>query len=109
VSELDERIEAGEFGLGPAKAQRSRRLGMLEGYSEAELLEELVRRRNRLAEDTPTQWCEECVHFITKADANERYNPCNKRHRMRFHLGEHPMGDDTGYYRTVCADREQTA
>lgn len=74
------------------------------------LVEELARRLNEGEAETPKAWCEDCAHFKTKSDATDRYNPCQKKHKMGFHLPDDldpsVTDDGWGFYRTVCKDRK---
>lgn len=82
---------------------------LLRDATQAQLLEELVRRQNKATrEQPPEQWCDDCVHFKASTTATEKYNPCQKRHAMDFYFPqdfEGPHGT-CGYYRTVCPDRK---
>lgn len=79
-------------------------------YSDDELLEEIVRRRQQPRGEQNGPWCEECAHFKTWPHASDpppSYNPCSKRHTPAFWL---PMPweapEHFGFYRTICADRK---
>lgn len=80
----------------------------LENYTDNELLEELVRRRNIAADEKPKQWCEDCKNFVCwteKNDPPDGYNPCSKKHEMKFFMPECPAVEACGFYRTICSDR----
>lgn len=86
----------------------------LKAYTIDQLLEELVRRRNvaEARKEPPEQWCEACTHFKTERLAVDRYNPCQKRHKMKFFMppqGGDPHSTDFGYYRNCCPDRAPVA
>lgn len=82
-------------------------------YSDEALMNELSRRiaDRRNDERTTHVWCDRCVHFeiwdkpgrAHLAMPND-YNPCTKRHRMRFQTPDE-IGDDYGFYRIGCRDR----
>lgn len=85
----------------------------LRGYSTQQLIEELARRANGRDTKQPDHWCHDCTHFVTWADGKtpdkpmpDSFNPCTKRHAMRF-LAPEDIGDEYGYYLPVCADRDQ--
>lgn len=85
----------------------------LRGFSTDQLIEELARRSNERGTTRPRDWCEDCAHFIAWVDGKtpdapipDDYNPCAKRHAMRFQAPEgYPDQEAYGHYRTVCADR----
>jgi len=80
----------------------------LAGFSRAALLEELA-RRERLREERAEieHWCTDCAHFkFVTGDVPDDHNCCQKAHKMNFRVPESPHGDDGGFYRRVCADRE---
>jgi hypothetical protein len=84
----------------------------LRAFSTAQLIEELARRSNERGEQKPRDWCENCAHFTPWIEGRTPhapmpvdYNPCAKRHVMRFQAPE-DFDDEYGYYRTVCADRQ---
>lgn len=80
----------------------------LKEYTTAELLEEVARRANENEAEEITHWCDECDHFTPKPDADHKYNPCAKKHKVKFHVpvdwGE-AMSQQYGFYRLVCRDR----
>ncbi len=88
----------------------------LRHFSTPQLIEELARRANAKPTRRTEQWCEDCSHFVAwvdqaqaeKKDYPDDYNPCQKGHAMAFVAPEH-IGDDYGFYRTVCADRAPSA
>lgn len=84
----------------------------LRGYTTAQLIEELVRRENGRETSKPKHWCHDCTNYVTWIDGKtpsmkmpEDYNPCQKRHEMKFMVPE-DYGDEYGFYRRVCADRD---
>lgn len=79
----------------------------LADFSTDQLLEELVRRRNVREQRRPVDsWCDDCAHFVVKADAGDGYNPCVRGHRMSFwHLDDGNPHGEFGFYRRICADR----
>lgn len=83
-------------------------------FSEDEILEELVRRRNtKLMEKTPSRWCEDCAHFKVwkeRYDPPSSYNPCDMGHAMSFWMpkGQNPHAPQ-GFYLRVCKDRAAIA
>lgn len=84
--------------------------GVLDSFTDDQLLEELVRRRNAAKSDrTPARWCEECLNFKVwqkECDPPKNYNPCAKGHEMEFHTPRAWQSPDTfGYYRVICSDR----
>jgi hypothetical protein len=88
-----------------------RRLYPLREATEDELLEELARRRNARQTTRVSKFCDTCANFATKVDADDSYNPCTKGHTMNFQMPEgYPDADDDwGFYRRVCADRQDLA
>ncbi len=88
----------------------------LKNFTDAQLVEELVCRRNQLQHEHAkiNAWCENCKNFVgwiqsgKAGDMPNDYNPCIKRHKMGFQtpLEDHdPYSTDYGFYRIVCADR----
>ena len=79
----------------------------LSKFSEAELLEEIVRRKNRREQKRPVRFCESCDHFVLNADKDDDdANPCSKGHKMSFRMPENYGDlDNFGFYRLICADR----
>jgi hypothetical protein len=77
----------------------------LAAFSSDELLAEIVRRRNAKASRRPIVRCDQCQHFKTSETADDKYNPCSKKHVMSFRMPEHETDDDYGFYRRVCEDR----
>lgn len=85
----------------------------LRQFSTEELVEELARRAHAQPEQKPKHWCDECAHFVAWIDKRPPpgpgwpldYNPCTKGHTMAF-IAPQEMGDDYGFYRAVCPDRE---
>lgn len=78
-------------------------------FSVDQLLEELSRRRQESAERRPIIHCDTCANFITKADADDNYNPCSKGHKMSFRMPDgltFPNPEEWGYYKAVCIHRE---
>lgn len=85
----------------------------IEDASDQALRDELEERaRERYVRDLGgVEACEECAHFkawTRRGDPPETYNPCSKRHAMRFRMPE-PWEDPHagGYYRLVCSDRQE--
>lgn len=84
-------------------------------YSEAELLEELARRcTHKEQKQQVARWCHNCTHFTTWADdalkMPDNYNPCSKLHKMFFRMPEgDPHDEESGFYKVVCADRDDGA
>ena len=81
----------------------------LSDYSDGELLEELVRRKNGDDEGRrdDINFCDNCDHFVPWDDGAAvppQYNPCSLGHDMQFRT---PVGysNDWGFFRRVCADR----
>lgn len=86
---------------------RARRLA-LRDYSEDELIEELARRKNERIISKPSQWCDQCIHFKTLPEkAPDSANPCAKGHKMQFIGPEDYCDEEFGFYRRVCADRQE--
>jgi hypothetical protein len=81
----------------------------LSDYTTDDLLAELVRRRNAEREAAPIErWCHDCTQFKCNPKAGDKYNPCQKRHEMSFHLPEdRESPEDSGFYRRACPDFEQ--
>ncbi|MFG5411473.1 hypothetical protein ABXN37_29275, partial [Piscinibacter sakaiensis] len=96
-----------------------RLMNRLATFTEDQLLEELIRRRNQRTTAHPEHWCHDCQHYKAwdeverPRDAIGRiprcpddFNPCTKGHKMQFVVPEdYPDGQEWGYYRKVCADR----
>jgi quinolinate synthase len=82
-------------------------------FTEAELLEELVRRANNTEMVDIKQWCEDCDHFKPWpakhiAHMSDDYNPCKKKHEMKLYVPQdHEGPDGGGFYRPVCPDRQE--
>ena len=82
----------------------------LSQFSDDQLFEEIVRRRN--ADDAGSRgdikFCEDCEHFVPYEEQGEvpkRYNPCRFGHDLQF---REPIGYDFiswGFFRRVCDDR----
>ncbi|MCO7058297.1 hypothetical protein [Pseudomonas juntendi] len=73
-------------------------------------LEERARERT-MRERGEVESCEDCARFkpwTSRRTMPEDYNPCSKRHAMRFRMPE-PWEDphDGGFYRLVCSDRKE--
>ena len=85
-------------------------ISKLSEYSDDELFEELIRRRN--ADDGGRRdyisFCDHCEHFVPwseSSDPPQKYNPCSFGHDMNFRT---PTGYDDvswGFFRRVCPDR----
>lgn len=86
-------------------------MSVLDHFTDDELLEELVRRRNSTKPRQPARWCEECLNYRTWAEPTPvpaDYNPCLKRHAMDFHTPTDWQSPDCfGHYRTICTDRQE--
>ena len=81
----------------------------LDMFDNDELIEELARRRNEREINKPERWCDDCKHFKTwgkQGDPPDHYNPCAKGHKMIFAVPENCY-DEFGFYRRVCADRQE--
>lgn len=85
----------------------------LKSFTDTELLEELLRRKNASkSKRRPKHWCEDCQNF-TSATAKmseaqlEKYNPCSKGHVMDFYMPAEWESIQAGYYRRGCADRNR--
>jgi hypothetical protein len=84
----------------------------LRGFTTSQLIEELARRQNDDQRTEPEHWCEDCRNFVAwdaRADAANKdmpldYNPCTKKHTMRFRMPKE-IGDAYGFFMRVCADR----
>lgn len=83
-------------------------------FSDAELIEELARRKNQVEPEQIKHWCNDCKNFVIwKGDERkmpESYNPCSKKHVMSFRvpgMDEDPYTEDCGFYRVVCEDRNE--
>lgn len=87
----------------------------LKKYSNDELLEELVRRRNARTRKTPERWCHDCKHFrawIKPGDPPSAWSVCSKGRKTSFWTPQdmnEAVGEEFGYYRRVCADRDPVA
>ena len=76
----------------------------LSKFSEAELLEEIVRRKNMREQKRPVKFCESCDNFVLTADDDA--NPCSKGHKLSFRMpDDYGDLDNFGFYRLICADR----
>lgn len=74
-------------------------------------LEERALERTLLDRGVDLLPCEECRYFkawTRRGDPPETFNPCSKRHTMRFRMPE-PWEDphSGGYFRLVCSDRQE--
>lgn len=87
----------------------------LRDYTTNQLVEELARRANSVTTQKPEHWCCDCTHFVTwldrqptprDCDCPQDYNPCTKRHQMKF-IAPQEITDEYGFYLPVCADRKQ--
>jgi hypothetical protein len=82
----------------------------LKRFTNDQLIEELVRRRNGQRASGPQRWCHDCDNFQAWNEAPrqgpmpEDFNPCTKGHRMHFMVPE-GFDDEHGFYRPICADR----
>jgi hypothetical protein len=87
-------------------------VSVLDAFTDDELFEEIVRRRNGAKSSRmPARWCEECLNFRTweeKSDPPKGYNPCSKKHQMEFHTPTSWQSPECfGHYRTICTDRQE--
>src|SRR5579883_866805 len=78
-------------------------------FSDDELIEEFLRRRNRESAGyrDEIRWCDECAHFVGWSEADDPpkgYNPCSLGHEMQFKTPT-DYGQTFGFYRRVCPDR----
>jgi hypothetical protein len=77
------------------------------------LLEELIRRRNAEPVAKPKHWCHDCAHWKAwnevprEGQMPDSFNPCTKGHTMQFVVPQE-IDDEHGFYRHVCADREES-
>lgn len=85
----------------------------VEDASDQALRDELEERAKARAvlEEGEILSCEDCARFkpwTSRRTMPEDYNPCSKRHIMRFRMPE-PWEDphDGGFYRLVCSDRKE--
>lgn len=86
----------------------------LRQFSRHQLIEELARRANEAPTAKPERWCHDCRNFVSwndqepppRRDMPEDYNPCTKRHKMRF-VAPDEIDDEYGFYLPVCADRDE--
>lgn len=83
----------------------------LASFTDEQLLEELIRRRNARTVATPKHWCHDCRNFVAwdevrrKGEMPDDFNPCTKGHEMKFIVPQE-IGDEHGFYLSVCADRD---
>lgn len=83
----------------------------LKFYSDDELIEELVKRRNNRRDEMPEHWCTDCRNFVAwneaprprKAEMPDNFNACTKGHTMQF-VTPQDIDDDYGFYRRICTD-----
>lgn len=93
--------------VGPRLDLRVRRLA-LSDYTDDELEAELRNRRIERKAKKPTEWCDECLHFMVGSEETATtFNPCRKGKIMLFYMPEdyQDSGDGWGFYRRKCADR----
>lgn len=69
------------------------------------------RRAFRIKNKSNLKFCDECVHFRINYSGkeipdDELMKACNLGHKTNFIMPEFPHGDDWGFYRTQCLDRE---
>ncbi len=79
-------------------------------FSTDDLLEEIVRRTNLNETREPIKPCDECAHF--RAWEKEGLSPegwtcCAKGHAQSFRMPPAIGGDNWGFYRRVCVDRQE--
>ena len=85
-----------------------RRLPPLCDYTDAELLAEVVRRRQERERTKPTAWCDECKYFSgATGDGQMIANPCTKEHKMLFLMPDSSSDVEWGYYKRWCHDRRE--
>ena len=87
-------------------------MSVLDHFTDDELLEELVRRRNSdKSSRQPARWCEECLNYRTWTEQSAvppGYNPCTKGNQMEFYTPSKWQSPDClGHYRTICTDRQE--
>ena len=87
-----------------APLDRKVRRPAIRDYSEAELLEELSRRRGLRMGNKPKNWCDECHNFAASDDPKLTKDPCAKNHAMHFLMPESAGDYEWGYYRRWCRD-----
>jgi hypothetical protein len=81
----------------------------LKGFSDEQLLEEIVRRqrvRSERDERVAFVACEDCANFIfwkKTGDPPKDYQPCSKGHEMKFRMpdGYNDTPESYGHYRRV--------
>ena len=76
-------------------------------FSDDELYEEILRRRNDTGRRSDIKFCDDCEHFVAWTKDNSppgKYNPCSFGHDLHF---REPVGysNDWGFFRRVCPDR----
>lgn len=83
----------------------------LDHFTDQQMLDELLERRvERELGGENLEYCHDCRHFKPwgrKSEPPDDYNPCQRKHSMRFRMPEEwedPHADH-GYYRRVCSDR----
>lgn len=73
-------------------------------------LEERAKERALRDNDEEVPSCEDCARFKPwrgRGEVPETYNPCSKRHAMRFRMPEPWENPHAGgFYRLVCSDRK---
>lgn len=81
----------------------------LADFSDDELWEEFLRRRNgdNDGRRDDIRFCDACEHFVAWSESDDppkTYNPCSFGHDLSFRL---PVGysDELGFFRRVCPDR----
>lgn len=85
---------------------------VLHTVTDEELVEELARRMNSRDAEDIERWCNDCGHFkpwkeIPRVEMPDSYNPCSKKHVMKFYAPKpHDGPDVSGYYLQVCPDRK---
>jgi hypothetical protein len=84
----------------------------LSSFTDESLMDELLRRReNRERDWSEVKWCDDCTNFqawTREIDPPDDYNPCQLRHKMRFHVPDYDPHAPFGYYLPGCRDREET-
>ncbi|SDG86269.1 hypothetical protein SAMN05216588_101224 [Pseudomonas flavescens] len=87
-------------------------MSVLDHFTDDQLFEELVRRRNSAkSKRQPARWCEQCLNFRTwtgRGEVPDDYNPCAMKHHMEFHTPTAWQSPECyGHYRTICTDRQE--
>ena len=81
---------------------------LLQEFTTFQLMEEVTNRLRDAEVSEIMNWCDNCAHFKPSDKANDKYNPCSKKHAMQFHAPDsmsEAVGGEFGFYRLVCLDR----